>query len=171
MPSNLIAARVPLVDPDTGLVSREWFNFFQNLFNLTGGGQNDTSILDMLVAPPSYELGEVLKAITSLTAVVNGLTTAASDILGLQQAPLPQPRTQVITQCGNASSAGGTGLFAVVFPAGFNTIPVVVASPKDTLQYYCVVGTPTITGFTGTMFDKTDAVAPGIAVGWIAVGT
>ena len=31
MPSNITAPRVPLVDPETGLISREWFRFLLNL--------------------------------------------------------------------------------------------------------------------------------------------
>lgn len=36
--TTIPSARVDLVDPRTGLISREWFNFFQNLFTVSGGG-------------------------------------------------------------------------------------------------------------------------------------
>lgn len=61
MPSNLTPQRVPLVDPETGIVSREWYNFFLTLFNLTGAGGNDVSLMDLQVAPPPFEMGEILK--------------------------------------------------------------------------------------------------------------
>jgi hypothetical protein len=47
IPSN----RVPFLDERTGLMSREWFIFFQHLNMLVGGGSNDASLLDLQVAP------------------------------------------------------------------------------------------------------------------------
>ena len=35
--TKIPAARVPLLDQRTGLISREWFRFFNNLFTITGG--------------------------------------------------------------------------------------------------------------------------------------
>jgi hypothetical protein len=51
--TNIIAPRVPLIDERSGLISREWYRFFLNLFVLTGGGRNDTSLLDLQVGPPT----------------------------------------------------------------------------------------------------------------------
>lgn len=65
MPSNITPQRVPLVDPQTGIISREWYNFFLTLFNLTGAGGNDISLTDLQVAPPPFEMGEILKAIAA----------------------------------------------------------------------------------------------------------
>lgn len=48
--TNIPAPRVPLVDERTGLVSREWFRFFQNLFTLTGGGSNDATLQDVQIS-------------------------------------------------------------------------------------------------------------------------
>ena len=59
--SNIPAPRVDFIDPRTGLMSREWYRFFFNLFNLTGGGTNDTSLTDLQVGPPPINevLGEL----------------------------------------------------------------------------------------------------------------
>jgi hypothetical protein len=46
------APRVPLIDDRTGLLSREWYRFFFNLFNLTGSGGNEISLQDLQVGPP-----------------------------------------------------------------------------------------------------------------------
>ena len=46
---------MPLVDPRTGLISREWYRFFLNLFQLVGSGNNDTSLLTAFVNPPTLE--------------------------------------------------------------------------------------------------------------------
>lgn len=51
--TNIIAPRVPIIDERSGLISREWYRFFLNLFTLTGGGRNDTSLLDLQVGPPT----------------------------------------------------------------------------------------------------------------------
>ena len=59
--SNIPAPRVDFIDPRTGLMAREWYRFFFNLFNLTGGGSNDTSLLDLQIGPPPINsvLGEI----------------------------------------------------------------------------------------------------------------
>ena len=49
--TNITPPRVQLVDPNTGLVSREWFRFFQSLFQLTGSGQNDFTLQDLQIGP------------------------------------------------------------------------------------------------------------------------
>lgn len=51
--TNITPPRVPVVDPQTGLVTRDWYRFFANLFNITGAGTTQTSITDLLVSPPS----------------------------------------------------------------------------------------------------------------------
>lgn len=53
--TNITPPRVPLIDQRTGLISREWYRFFLNLFNLTGAGTNSTSISDLLVGPPATQ--------------------------------------------------------------------------------------------------------------------
>jgi hypothetical protein len=44
---------VPVIDVKTGLISREWYRFFVNLFNLTGDGSNTISLTDLQVGPQS----------------------------------------------------------------------------------------------------------------------
>lgn len=50
--TNIVAPRIPFIDNDTGFVSREWYQFFLSLFNLTGAGVNNVSLLDLQVGPP-----------------------------------------------------------------------------------------------------------------------
>ena len=45
--SNITPPRVPLVNPDTGEISREWYRWFLNIFTLTGSGTTDTTIVDL----------------------------------------------------------------------------------------------------------------------------
>lgn len=46
--------RVPVTDPRTGLMSREWYLFFQALFNRVGG-DNAASISDLQQSIPLQE--------------------------------------------------------------------------------------------------------------------
>jgi len=50
--TNIPSNRVEFIDSRTGLVSREWYRFFLNLFNLAGAGGNQTSLDDLQVGPP-----------------------------------------------------------------------------------------------------------------------
>lgn len=45
------APRVPITDA-RGNMSREWYRFFLNLFNLTGSGSSTTTIVDLTLSPP-----------------------------------------------------------------------------------------------------------------------
>lgn len=41
--TRIPAARVPITDDTTGVVSREWYRFFFNMFNITGAGQANSA--------------------------------------------------------------------------------------------------------------------------------
>ena len=67
--TNITPPRVPLLDPNTGLISREWYRFFLNLFVLTGSGQSTTTLADVQVGPPvptQEDFGEIVIGIDSL---------------------------------------------------------------------------------------------------------
>ena len=42
--TNIPAPRVPFIDERTGLMAREWYRFFLNLFVLTGSGNNTLTV-------------------------------------------------------------------------------------------------------------------------------
>lgn len=50
--TNIPAPRVPFVDGKTGLISREWYRFLLNLFQLTGAGVNPTTLEELQIGPP-----------------------------------------------------------------------------------------------------------------------
>lgn len=68
--TSITPPRVPIIDERTGLISREWYRFFLNLFILTGSGTNYTSLTDLQVVPPieqqSAEIAEMWKYINAL---------------------------------------------------------------------------------------------------------
>lgn len=53
--TNIPSNRVDFIDPRTGLVSREWYRFFLNLFNLAGAGSNQVSLDELQIGPPPIE--------------------------------------------------------------------------------------------------------------------
>lgn len=55
--TNITPPRVPLTDERTGLISREWYRFFLNLFTLTGSGQSSTTLTDLQQEVFNLQLG------------------------------------------------------------------------------------------------------------------
>lgn len=134
--TNITPPRVPLTDERTGLISREWYRFFLNLFTLTGGGQNTTSLTDLQLGPPQFQVDEVISLINKVTdnltpsdntsevvaalnAVRQELQTLPRQELGtfaaLQQANLPwmtfdTTAENVPPDVGTAAWDGGTTL-------------------------------------------------------------
>lgn len=49
--TQIPSARVELIDPRTQLISREWYRFFFNLFQLTGNGSSDVTLEDLQLVP------------------------------------------------------------------------------------------------------------------------
>ena len=49
--TRIPASRVEVIDPRTGLMSRDWYRFFVNLFTLTGEGGNPVSIDELQLGP------------------------------------------------------------------------------------------------------------------------
>jgi hypothetical protein len=120
--TTIPAPRTPLTDPTTGLLSREWYRFFLNLFNLTGSGNNPTSLEELQYGPPNNdqfvldlqntievqvndsplvsEIAELAKQVQaaelSAEAAVNALQAQimklSTDVQGLASAPVPTPQ-------------------------------------------------------------------------------
>jgi hypothetical protein len=57
--TNIPALRVDFIDKRTGLMSREWYLFFLNLFNLLGGGSNSLTLTDLQQSAPSVTIDEL----------------------------------------------------------------------------------------------------------------
>ena len=71
--TTITPPRVPLVDPRTGIISREWYRFFLNLFTLTyentGGSTNDFAL-----APLPVDYSDVIDT------TINGLEVAPAPV-------------------------------------------------------------------------------------------
>lgn len=102
--TNLPSSRVEFIDPRTGLMSREWYRFFLNLFTLTGGGNNQTSLDDLQLAPPPTPATAGGGSGTVTSVDVSGGTT------GLTASGGPITSSGTITLGGTlAIGSGGTG--------------------------------------------------------------
>jgi hypothetical protein len=139
--TSIPAPRTPLTDPATGLLSREWYRFFFNLFNLTGGGSNPTSLEDLQIGPPFATVDEITN---STDIKIQGFATSPSqDALLAQIAELQKQvqatelnaqslfnfllsqLTQLSKQVDGLESqpVADAGAVSAAF-AGLNTIPV-----------------------------------------------
>ena len=89
--TNIPAPRTPLTDPVTGLLSREWYRFFLNLFNLTGAGTNPISLEDLQLGPPFATVDEITN---STNIKIQGLATSPSQDALLAQIAELQKQVQ-----------------------------------------------------------------------------
>ena len=106
--TNIPAPRVALLDERTGLMSREWYRFFQNLFILTGSGSNPITLDELQLAPPPADIA-TLGGIASISvATANGLAGTSSG--GTTPAlTLSTTITGVLKGNGTAISAAASG--------------------------------------------------------------
>lgn len=105
--TNIPAPRVEFIDKRTGLMAREWYLFFLNLFNLTGGGSNNLSLLDVQQGPPPVTVDEL--GVQTLINQVDVTPTPLNYddlILRLQDQlssqPTPTNDTLIVDQLGSA---------------------------------------------------------------------
>lgn len=68
--TTIPAPRVSIIDDRTGLMSREWYMFFLNLFTLTGSGSNDISLQDVQIGPPQQDVSILLAQPESVSPTV-----------------------------------------------------------------------------------------------------
>lgn len=96
--TNITPPRVPLTDQRTGLISREWYRFFLNLFTLTGGGQNTTSLTDLQLGPPSLTVDQINEVVSNATDNLNPSQDALLAQLAELQKQIQGLQTQVCCQ-------------------------------------------------------------------------
>lgn len=66
--TNITPPRVPLTDPRTGLIAREWYLFFLSLYNQTGS--STTSLEDIQKGPPPFTIDDVTAFIQNIGAAL-----------------------------------------------------------------------------------------------------
>ena len=65
--TQITAPRVDLIDPRTGLMSRQWYRFFYNQYVITGEGTGVTPVINGGTGISSYSVGDLLYANTTTT--------------------------------------------------------------------------------------------------------
>jgi len=90
--TNIPAPRTPVVDANTGLLTREWYRFFFNLFVLTGSGNNPTSLDDLQLGPPNndqfvLDLQNVTEAQTNDSPLVSDIAEIEKQLQALDVVP------------------------------------------------------------------------------------
>jgi hypothetical protein len=123
--TTIPAPRTPLTDPATGLLSREWYRFFLNLFDLTGQGSNPTSLEDLQVGPPFATVDEITN---SIDIKIQGFATNPSqDALLAQIAELQKQldglKMQVQPQLGTMAPLQQDNLPWVTFDTTPQSVP------------------------------------------------
>jgi hypothetical protein len=126
-------------------LSREWYRFFFNLFNLTGGGSNPTSLEDLQIGPPFATVDEItnstdikiqgfatspsqdglLAQIAELEKQVQAASLSAEGLINALLAQIAQLQKQVDGL--ESQPVADAGAVSAAF-AGLSTIPVTKAA-------------------------------------------
>lgn len=161
--TNIPSNRVEFIDSRTGLVSREWYRFFLNLFNLAGAGGNQISLDEMQIGPPPMESTGSGGTGTVTSVNVSGGTT------GLTTTGGPVTSSGTITLGGTlAVTNGGTGATTAAGARtnlGAGTVTSVAATAGTGIS---VTGSPITTSgtlnITNTAPDQVVAISSGTGI-------
>lgn len=132
--TQITAPRVELIDPRSGLMSREWYRFFYNLYTVTGGGDGITPVINGGTGIGSYLVGDILYADTTTSLAklhsgtagqvltANGPNTAPS--WGISTTAAPVTKTADFTLAANESwvinnKAGSTCTVTLPAPSAY----------------------------------------------------
>jgi hypothetical protein len=185
--TNIPAPRVPFVDERTGLMAREWYRFFLNLFVLTGSGNNPITLEELQLGPPNQpDLAELLIQINQniapqyedqsgdflatldtaqLMSMMSRFENAEAAIQGAYLQPVVQTGTIANYNLDGSPTAGGIA---------YGTGPALAVSAAGTLGQVLTsagAGTPTwSTASTGTVTTVSVVSANGLA-GTVATAT
>jgi hypothetical protein len=145
--TQIPAPRVDFIDKRTGLMSREWYRFFVNIYDIAGGGGSSVSLADLQVS----QIGGV-----SFDSVAEMMKT----LQDLEVQPPVVPSTSVTYSVFTSSTSGLT-------PAsGGGTVnylraDATWASPTGGIVMSSGVGSPNgvVVGSPGDMYSNTSGGA------------
>jgi len=133
--TKLPAPRVQLIDATTGLISREWYRFFLNLFELTGSGSNAVSLDELQIGPPNtpvdvtVEINNLIPSGPSDSPLVSQIAEIDKQLLGFASEPSNQSLLSQIAELQKQVDAlqaqpvvDVSAIVATI--ANLNTIPV-----------------------------------------------
>lgn len=146
--TNIPAPRVPFVDERTGLMAREWYRFFLNMFVLTGSGSNPTTLDELQLGPPVQPTSsDGGGTVTNLSVV------SANGFAGTVAAPTTTPAITLSTTITGVLKGNGTAMSAAVANVDYVPLSTVLTKTAD----YTITGTDTwiINNKTGSTFTLT----------------
>ncbi len=147
--TQIPAPRVPFIDERTGLVSREWFRFLNNQYQLTGGGTTATSIVDLelglSLSPDTDDITAVLqREIEDLKKAPPAIETALSNLSRVNYGMFFDTTDQVATVI-------NTG-----YPVTFNTTAYALGTYVGSPTSRIYASTPALYNFSFSLqLDKT----------------
>ena len=185
--TNIPAPRVPFIDERTGLMAREWYRFFLNLFVLTGSGNNPITLEELQLGPPNQpDLAELLIQINQniapqyedqsgdflatldtaqLMSMMSRFENAEAAIQGAYLQPVVQTGTIANYNLDGSPTAGGVA---------YGTGPALAVSAAGTVGQVLTsagAGTPTwSSAAAGTVSSVSVVSANGLA-GTVATAT
>lgn len=106
--TSIPAARVPVLEPGSNIMSREWYRFLFNQFGQTGSGTTDISISDLSLAP--FSGAEAEAAMDLVRADVQGLLSAPPTTIA-------QPRYGSFASTATQTLGGGSTATSVTYDA------------------------------------------------------
>ena len=185
--TNIPAPRVPLIDERTGLMSREWYRFFLNLFVMTGSGNNPVSLEELQLGPPNQpELAELLLQINQniapqyedqsgdflatldtaqLMSMMSRFENAEAAIQGAYLQPVVQTGTIANYNLDGSPTAGGIA---------YGTGPALAVSAAGTLGQVLTsggAGAPTWAADAGGSVTSVSVVSANGLAGTVATAT
>lgn len=94
--TNITPPRVPILNERTGLISREWYLFFLSLFNLTGGGTNTTTLVEVQLGPVDQQPDSTV--VSSIAQYVDTLPPVSIPTEAHQDTGPSTPLTEYISE-------------------------------------------------------------------------
>jgi hypothetical protein len=124
-PTNITkipASRVGVIDPRTGLMTRDWYRFFFNLFNLTGGGNNPITLDELQIGPPADDTSTQ----HSIQQALDGLSVAPANT-----PQLPRHRYGAFFDTTDQTAAAPNTAYAVTFDTTDLSVGVTRGTPTS----------------------------------------
>jgi hypothetical protein len=157
--TQIPALRVPFIDPNTNLISREWYRFLLNLFTLTGSGNNQITLDDIQVGPPA---GQPQNLVELALIQAFGLTPPVQPISSpdyfsnIALTPLAQPvgnfgiDPPIIQTMVDTSGAGTVTSVNATVPSFLNVAGVPITTSGTIAIGYSGTALPVANGGTGS---------------------
>lgn len=180
--TSIPSSRVPLTDAKTGLVSREWYRYWENLFTLVGSGGNAITLADLQLAPPTvpFDIGSLPALLDTgadqTSALLSQVAVLDSQVQALAQTPPVLPVVGVdlgeaqYAEVQTSGTGGGNSVAAwttrvlntttassiagASLAANQVTLPAGTYSVNASVPCYSPV---TPTGFKARLYDATGA--------------